>query len=183
MKIGRQFNKLSKSEYIHFVENHKKYTDFNTLGLYRSICENERLDLNDKIEMRDFANQHFGKTFNFLQLKDPDTYFELTTLGREMTVADERQVWNEIKANQQKILADKKIKHRNFGVYSKHNCGYEDCRLDGLMLRRSSSIQAWEAEMCFESDKKEYGAEEKSKRLKKQRKFKHKIISEELNIE
>lgn len=183
MKIGRKFNELSKSEYIHFVENHRKYTDFNTLGLFRSICENERLDLNEKIEMRDFANQYFGKTFNFLQLKDPRTYFELTTLDREMTIADERQVWEEIKANQQKILAEKRINHRNFGIYSKHSCGHEFCRLHDLMLRRSNGIQAWESEMCFDSDKSKYSPTEKSKRLKKERKSSHQIITKELESE
>lgn len=55
--------------------NHKKYTDFNVLGLYRSISENDKLPLEDKIYIRDLANETFGKTFNFLQLKDPKTYF------------------------------------------------------------------------------------------------------------
>jgi len=70
MKIGKKFNQLSKSQYYHFIDNYKKYTDFNTLGLYRSITENERLSLEDQIEIRDYANLIFGKTFNFYQLKD-----------------------------------------------------------------------------------------------------------------
>ena len=63
MKIGKLFNQLSKSQYIHYIYNRKKYTDFNTLGLYRSICENEKLTLTEKIEIRDYANTIFGKTF------------------------------------------------------------------------------------------------------------------------
>lgn len=179
MKIGKRFNQLSKSEYIHYIDNHKKYTDFNTLGLYRSICENEKLALLDKIEIRDYANTIFGKTFHFYQLKDPITYFDLTTLGKELTVADKQKVWNDIKINQQKILADKKIKHRNFGIYSKHNCGYEDCRYNGLMIKQGSFLT--ESSIHFNSDKNEYAAKDKSERIKKQRKNKNKIIKDELN--
>lgn len=179
MKIGKRFNQLSKSEYIHYIDNYKKYTDFNTLGLYRSICENEKLALLDKIEIRDYANTIFGKTFIFYQLKDPTTYFDLTTLGKELTVADEQKVWNDIKVNQQKILTDKKIKHRNFGNYSKHNCGYEDCRYNGLMIKQGSFLT--ESSMHFNSDKNEYAAKDKSERIKKQRKNKNQIIKDELN--
>ena len=179
MKIGKLFNQLSKSQYIHYIDNHKKYTDFNTLGLYRSICENEKLTLAEKIEIRDYANTFFGKTFTFLQLKDPQTYFELITLGEELTVADEKQLWENIRSNQQKILVDKKIKHRNFGEYSKHNCGYEDCNYNGLMIKKGSYLA--ESIMHFDSDKNSYAAKEKSKRIKKERKNKKQIIKDELN--
>ncbi|WP_298510099.1 hypothetical protein [uncultured Kordia sp.] len=179
MKIGKLFNQLSKSQYIHYIDNHKKYTDFNTLGLYRSICENEKLTLAEKIEIRDYSNVFFGKTFTFFQLKDPQTYFELITLGKELTVADERQIWENIRSNQQKILADKRIKHRNFGEYSKHNCGYEDCNYNGLMIKQGSFLA--EATMHFNSDKNEYAAKDKSERIKKQRKNKKQIIKDDLN--
>ena len=109
MKIGKRFNELSKSDYFHFIDNYKKYSDFNTLGMYRSICENEKLSLNDRIEIRDYANTVFEKTFEFYQLKDPKTYLDLSTLGYEMTVADERKVWDDIIINQEKILSKKKI--------------------------------------------------------------------------
>jgi hypothetical protein len=65
MKIGKRFNELEKSEYFHFMQNDKKHSDFNTLGMYKSICENKRLSLTDKIEVRDYANKSFGKTLNF----------------------------------------------------------------------------------------------------------------------
>ncbi|WP_430412627.1 hypothetical protein [Kordia sp.] len=178
MKIGRKFNQLTKSEYFHFIDNYKKYTDFNTLGMYRSICENEILELNDQIEIRDYAHTIFGKTFDFYQLKDPKTYFDLTTLGRKMTQADERKVWDDIRINQEKILTKKKIKHRNFGEYSKHNCGYEDCPYNGIMVKQGSRLA--ENHMSFKSDKNEDAAKEKSKKIKKQRKNNHKIIKDEL---
>jgi hypothetical protein len=178
MKIGRKFNQLSKSEYFHFIDNYKKYTDFNTLGMYRSIFENDKLELNDRIELRDYANTIFGKTFDFYQLKDPKTYFDLTTLGKEMTQADESKIWDNIRMNQEKILYKKKIKHRNFGEYSKHNCGYEDCPYNGIMIKQGSRLT--ESHMWFESDKNEHAAKEKSDRIKKERKNNHKIIRDEL---
>lgn len=179
MKIGKKFNQLSKSEYFHYIDNYKKYTDFNTFGMYRSICENEKLEISDRIEIRDYANTVFAKTFNFYQLKDPKTFFDLTTLGMQLTVADERQVWNDIRVNQEKILSEKKIKHRNFGEYSKHNCGYDDCPYNGMMIKQGSRFT--ESHMWFESDKNEYSAKEKSERVKKQRKNKSQIIRDALD--
>jgi hypothetical protein len=178
MKIGKKFNTLHKSEYFDYIDNRKKYTDFNTLGMYRSICENEKLHLNDRIEIRDYANLVFEKTFNFFQLKDPQTYFNLTTLGLELTVADERQIWSNIRFNQEKILSEKKIKHRNFGDYSKHNCGDENCPYNGLMIRQNSLMA--ESGIHFKSDKNSDSGKVKSKIIKKQRKNKSQIIRDEL---
>ena len=181
MEIGIKFNTLSVSEYKHYIENHKKYVDFNTLGLYRSILENEKLAVEDKIFVRDFANTFFEKTFNFLQIKDPYTYFQLVTLGEILTVGDEKQFWNQIRINQEKLLKDKKIKHRNFGVYSKHSCGYETCNMNGLMIEQGSFFV--EKEMCFDSDKNKYSAKLKSERSKKDRKKEKQIINSIINLE
>jgi hypothetical protein len=63
---GNRFNTFTKDEYFFFIDHHKKYSDFNTLGLYRSIIENEKLALNDKIAVRDYAHKLFQKTFDFL---------------------------------------------------------------------------------------------------------------------
>ena len=62
MKINNPFNQLQKDEYLYFIENHKQYRDFNTLGLYRSLLENEQLTIADKTEIRDFAHSCFQKT-------------------------------------------------------------------------------------------------------------------------
>jgi len=180
MKINKKFNQLTFNQYKHYINNHKKYTDFNTLGLYRSICENEKLSLSEKIEIRDYANKTFGKTFYFYQLKDPKTYFDLVTLGQELTKADENQVWENIKHNQQKILKEKRIKHRNFGNYSKHNCGYEHCHLNGLMIRQGSSLT--ECAMTFDSDKNRNHSSKgyKMERKQKSQKLKNQLINEQL---
>jgi hypothetical protein len=50
MEIEQKFNQLTAKEYLFYIDNHKKYTNFNTLGLYRSLLENEKLTLAEKIE-------------------------------------------------------------------------------------------------------------------------------------
>jgi len=154
MKIGQKFNTFTFKEYFFYMDNYEKYTDFNTLGLYRSIIENKKLSLSEKIEVAEYAHKTFLKAFEFLQLQDPNTYFKITTLGQELTQADETQIWKNIRTNQQKILKDKKIKHRNFGDYSKHNCGIESCNFNGLMIKQGSFFA--EGKMCFDSDRRKY---------------------------
>lgn len=181
MKIAQPFNKLTLKEYFFYIDNHKKYTDFNTLGLYRSITENKKLSMAEKIEVREYAHTQFKKFFDFLQLKDPVTYFDIITLGQELTKADESQIWKDIKTNQQKILAEKRIKHRNFGIYSKHDCGRDDCNLNGLMLKKGSYFTY--SNMCFKSDKNEYAGMIKSIQRKADRKRAKLIIGKELEGE
>lgn len=178
MKIKQKFNTLTYNEYIQIIDNHKKFSDFNALGLFRSLVETQKLDINQKIAIRDYANQKFYKNFEFLQLKDPDTYFHLKTLGENLTVADEAQIWKDIKLNQEQILKDKKIKHRNFGDYSKHNCGYDWCPYNGLMIKPGSSLS--ERDMRFYSDKCKAASFAKSENHKKQRKIMKQLIQKEL---
>ena len=174
MEIGKKFNLLSVKEYLYYIENHKKYVDFNTLGLYRSILENEKLALSDKILVRDFANKFFQKTFEFLQIKDPFTYAELLTLGELLTVGDENQLRKQIRFNQEKVLKDKKINHRNFGLYSKHMCGFETCNYNGLMIEQGSLLT--EHQMQFDSDRNRFCAQLKSARFRKDRKKEKQIV-------
>jgi len=176
MQIGKRFNRLSISEYHHYIANYKKYTDFNTLGLYRSILENEKLSTDERIALRDRANKTFGKFYNFLQIKDPGTYFDLKTLGLKLTVEDERQLRKEIRHQQQLILKRKRIKHRNFGIYSKHIC-VDDCYMNGMMVRPNSLMA--ENNMHFDTDYRRWPAKEKSEKRKKQRKNAHLILQQE----
>lgn len=179
MEIGQKFNTLNLKEYQFYIDNYKKYKDFNTLGLYRSLVENEKLTLEDKITVREYAHKTFRKTFDFLQLKDPKTFVDVTYLGQELTKGDEERIWDDIRTNQQKILADKRIKHRNFGEYSKHNCGYEDCVWNGLMIRQGSWLM--ESNMHFDSDRNKYQQKLKSERRKTERKKSKQIIKRELD--
>ncbi|AFY91506.1 hypothetical protein [Chamaesiphon minutus] len=162
MKIGVKFNQLTFVEYLQVIEYHQKYTDFNTLGLYRSILENDKLDLVQKIAVRNLAHEKFLKTFEFLQLKDPYIYIQVSTLGQTLTVADEHQLWQNVRINQEKILKDKKIKHRNFGNYSKHDCGYDDCPYNGVMIRQGGFLS--ESTIRFDSDNHRWAKELKARR-------------------
>jgi hypothetical protein len=176
MEIGQKFNTLTKEEYYFFIDNYKKYNDFNTLGLYRSIIENEKLTIDDKIEVRDYSHKTFQKTFDFLQLKDPITFIDVSFIGQEITKGDEKKIWDDIRENQQKILKEKQIKHRNFGSYSKHKCPYDDCPYLGIMVRQGSRLA--ERNMHFYSDKTKYSLKAKSERFKKDRKDEQKTIRE-----
>lgn len=181
MKIGKKFSLLTLEEYLFYIDNYKKFKDFNTLGLYRSLLENEKLNIEQKIQVRNYAHKFFIKTFDFLQLKDPETFVEVSTLGQILTNGDQENIWNTIKINQHKILSEKRIKHRNFGTYSKHKCHYEDCIWNGLMVKKDSGL-AWTS-MNFFNDKKNYHQKEKSNIRKLERKSAKQIIKRELEEE
>lgn len=182
MNIGKLFNSMTVKEYLFYMENHKKYKDFNTLGLYRSILENPKLDVQQKLEIRDCANSFFQKTFDFLQIKEPETYFYLKTLGQELTEGDNDQIWNEIVLNQQKILTEKRIKHRNFGVYSKQRTfGGELPRHQRIMLKQKNNIYTVRTsfvneKMSFKTDKSKQLVGIKSEINRKERKNQEKHI-------
>ena len=179
MKVGKQFNTLTYGEYLHLIENHKKFTDFNTLGLFRSIVETTKLSLEEKLELRKVAIGAFAKTFEFLQLKDPHTYFEVTNLGKHLTVADKSQAWEDIRHNQQRILKSKKLNHRNFGTYSKHNCGYDTCFMNGLMTKQGSTIAYYgSGGMGFNSDNCSWPKQLRAERRRKDRKSEQQTIAQ-----
>ncbi|RVT98063.1 hypothetical protein EOD41_18420 [Mucilaginibacter limnophilus] len=181
MKIGRRFNQLTFNEYLLCIDNYKKYSNFNTLGLYRSLLENENLTIAEKIEVRDYAHKTFKKAFNFFQLKDPQVYVEVSTLGETITEGDKEKLWADIRKNQQQILGDKRIRHRNFGTYSKHNCPYNDCIFNGIMIRQGSVLS--HGGMHFYSDRSKYGREAKFQKRKLDRKQKRQIINHHLLTE
>jgi len=178
MTIGKQFNTLTKGEYIYYIDNHEKYTDFNTLGLYRSLTENEQLTTEDRIAIREYAHLYFRKSFDFLQVKDPVTYADVTTLGRDLTKGEEMQLWEEIRRNQEQILKDKRIKTRSFGTYSKHVCDHDWCPYRNVMLPQGSRHR-----MKFHADKSEYSAEVRAERSKYERRNKKNIIRRNLGDE
>ena len=79
------------------------------------------------------------------------------------------------------LLADKKIKHRNFGDYSKHNCGHDNCVWNGIMIRQGSWLA--ESSMHFDSDKNKYQQKVKSDKRKSDRKKERQIIKEDFDKE
>jgi len=174
MKIGRQFNTLNLKEYLFFIDNYKKYTDFNTLGLYRSIVENNKLTIEDKIVVREYAHRVFKKSFDFLQIKDPQTYIDVLTLGQEPGKVETRTIWDNIERYQKLTIRKKRFGHRNFGVHSKHSCGYDTCHLNGVMTKQGSSISY--GEIGFASDRNRYAVQDKSNVRRKERKGAQQII-------
>ena len=183
MKVGKQFNTLTPGEYLHLLQHHRKYTDFNTLGLFRSLLENPRLSLAQQLELRQAAIAAFPKPFEFLQLKDPVTYFELNALGESLTSADKAQAWTDIRHNQQRMLTSKQLRHRNFGTYSKHLCGHDDCPLNGLMIKKCSALSypaqfGFHENMPFASDKNRYSAVQQAKARRRERKQERRLLAE-----
>lgn len=153
MILNKPFNRFSYQEYLDVIPNHKQFSDFNTLGLYRSLLENKQLNLEEKLEIRELSNTYFQKSFDFLQVKDPFTYLNVYHLGTELTRQQERDFWDTILKNQKKILNSKRIRHRNFGIYSKHDCGYDYCPYNGLMIKQGSTLA--ENVMCVDNRQKE----------------------------
>jgi hypothetical protein len=47
MKLKEKFNTMTLKEYFFCIEWHESYTGFNTLGLYRSLTENEKLNIEE----------------------------------------------------------------------------------------------------------------------------------------
>ena len=184
MKVGQQFNTLTYGEYLHLIANHRKFTDFNTLGLFRSLVETTKLSLEQKLELRQVAIGAFAKTFEFLQLKDPRTYLKVNTLGETLTEADESQAWDDIRRNQQRILESKQLKHRNFGTYSKHDCGYATCFMNGLMTKQGSTLAYYGGGgMGFGSDNCSWSKELKATRRKQDRKAMPQLVKQWLDSE
>jgi hypothetical protein len=183
MKVGKPFNTLTYGEYLHLIEHHKKFTDFNTLGLFRSILETTKLNPEQKIALRQVAIAAFPKTFDFLQLKDPQTYFEVNTLGQTLTKADENQAWENIISNQQKIWKSKRLNHRSFGIYSKHLCGYDTCQLNGMMIRQDSPLVDGVGKIRFPTDKSKDVPWIKSETRKRNRRSERQVIAQRINEE
>ncbi|TAF65675.1 MAG: hypothetical protein EAZ55_07890 [Cytophagales bacterium] len=174
MQIEKPFSQYTYTKLIYLLEHKEQYKNFNTLGFFRGILENKKMTLEEKIQLRDKAITVFSKFYEFLQVKDPHTYLKLETLGQELSWGNLRNLWKEIYKKQSLILKQKRIKHRNFGTYSKHNCGYADCHLNQLMLKQNS----W-----FKEDILTLKEETKHFRSKNSRKYKEKKIESKYNLD
>ncbi|QMT39616.1 hypothetical protein [Neisseria shayeganii] len=119
MKIDKPFRSMSLAEYRHYIARHARYTDFNPLGLYRSILENPALDTAGQQEVLALANRYFQKFYDFLVVKDLPTYARLSRLGQApLSEAQERQYLEQLRRVAEKRLAGKDIRHWRVGVYS-----------------------------------------------------------------
>ena len=116
MKINKKFKQMSMAEYRHYIAHHQKYADFNPLGLYRSILENDKLDEATRLEVLAFANQYFQRFYDFLFVKDPVTYSRLATLGQGLSETQQRQHLSHVWDGREKWCAEKGIRHQRIGV-------------------------------------------------------------------
>ncbi|MBC7406563.1 MAG: hypothetical protein H7230_03800 [Candidatus Parcubacteria bacterium] len=145
-----QYNTLALSTLLELLESYKKDKNFNNLGFFRSILENDQLNLGDKIFLNNRAIEIMPKSYEFLQVRDPGLYLNLETLGMQILDSDKRDMYKKIRLNQEKILKQKKIRHRNFGIFSKHLCNIEGCHYNGRMVKQGSFVAG--GGMHFASD-------------------------------
>lgn len=173
MKIGRKIREMSAEKIRQLMANYQRYTDFNRLGLFRGILESEKLSLAEKEALRDAAISAFPKYYDFLVIKDPTTWDELQHLGQDRLRSQILRDWDDLSRRQQKLLKEKKIRHRNIGVYGKHLCGNDHCRYNGSMVKAKHSPR-YGYEMIFDTDHRRggYHLQEKDSRRKRAKRIK-----------
>lgn len=119
MKLSKKFNTLSVSEYRDVIKHHKRYTNFNPLGLYRSLIENPKLDTDAQLDILALANEHFGKFYEFLLVKDINLYAKLSRLGKmPLTITQEWQYREQLRQKAQMLLKQKQIRRWRVGIYT-----------------------------------------------------------------
>jgi hypothetical protein len=170
MRLIEKYSDLTYKEYLKLLLEYKKHK-INTLGFFRSILESTKLTIEEKIHVRDEALAIFSKSFDFLQVKDPKTYVEIVTLGNLVTKGEKDALWDTIMHNQEKILKEKRIKHRNFGTYSKHICGYESCPYNGKMIQQGKFMCEYEMSLPSDSNKANKGMKSKISKKDQKQKF------------
>jgi hypothetical protein len=168
MKIGRPFHQLSASALRRLVPDYRKYTDFNRLGFFRGLVESQNLSLTEKQELRDLGKTTFTKYYDFLVVKDPHTWDKLENLGVTRTRQAEYADWQKIKEKQFEILRRKRFGHRNFGVNSRHDCGYEHCKLNNFMTKPRYQSR-YGSEIWFKQDSDKYVKREQHQIRKKEK--------------
>ena len=159
MKIGHPINQLTAAAIRSLVPRYRRYTDFNRLGLFRGILESQKLNLKEKLELRDLGKATFSKYYDFLVVKDPHTWGKLENLGVTRTRQEEVDDWRKIQEKQQEILSRKRFGHRNFGVNSRHDCGHDDCRFNNYMTRPKHPY-SYGSEIWFKQDANKYNKKE-----------------------
>lgn len=173
MKIGQPINQLSASVLRGLLPSYRKYTDFNRLGFFRGLCESQKLTLEEKEELRDLGKTIFAKYYDFLVVKDPHTWDRLENLGNDRTQQEITADWKKINERQYVILKNKEFGHRNFGIHSRHDCCYENCKLNNAMTKPKYSI-SFGLEIWFDQDANKYGKKERAllrKKEKRQRRW------------
>ena len=154
MRIDQPFNELSAARIRTIILNYKQYKDFNRLGLFRGLIESAHLSSEERTGLQQLARRTFARYFDFLVIKDPDTWWQTEYPDWvETSFGDRLNRWREIRERQQVIIERKGLGHRNFGVFSKHDCGRADCPLDGVMVKKNDPRRD-NCRISFKSDPK-----------------------------
>ena len=120
MKLNRPFNTLTLAQYRQIIPQHARYADFNPLALYRSILENNKLSEAEKQVVLALAKHYFPKFYDFLLVKDFNTYAALSRLGLPpLSPAQQWDYSEQLPAQARKILARKRIRNWRVGAETK----------------------------------------------------------------
>lgn len=149
MKLNARFNTFTLPRYREAIANHKRYTDFNPLALFRSILENGKLGEAEQLEVLALAKAAFPRFYRHLLLKDLRTYAALSRLGQEpLGDAQMRQYINKLRCEQEKEFAKRKIRNARVGAYTVSEwitCGEDGGRGNGQRMKfmnRHQSVKA-----------------------------------------
>jgi len=168
MKIGRPFHQLSVGTLRRLIPAYRKYTDFNRLGFFRGLLESQKLSLDEQQELLALGKSTFARYYDFLVVKDPYTWDKLENLGITRTRQAENADWLKIREKQFEILRRKRFGHRNFGINSRHDCGYEHCKLNNFMTKPKYQSR-YGSEIWFKQDSRKYSKKEKHLARKKEK--------------
>ena len=147
MKLNARFNTFTLPRYREAIANHKRYTDFNPLALFRSILENGKLGEAEQLEVLALAKAAFPRFYRHLLLKDLCTYAAISRLGQEPL--GEAKMWqyiNNLRCEQEKEFAKRKIRNSRVGAYT-----LNVWRIDGedrTFMDRHQSVKALSAEQA-----------------------------------
>ena len=168
MKLNRPFNTLTLAQYRQIIPQHARYTDFNPLALYRSILENNKLSAADQQAVLALAKQYFPKFYDFLVVKDFNTYVALSRLG--LPPLSPAQQWDynaQLRIQARKILARKRIRNWRVGTQSKsprltisRKHPEQGLQLVQIMNRATSNKNIWRSkQIAYRQHRKHQEAE------------------------
>ena len=168
MKLNRPFNTLTLAQYRQIIPQHARYADFNPLALYRSILENSKLNEAAKQEVLALAKQYFPKFYDFLVVKDFNTYAALSRLGLPpLSPAQQWDYSEQLCIQAEKILARKRIRNWRVGTQTKsprltisRKHPEQSLQLVQIMNRATSNKNIWRSNQIVHRQHRKHQAAE-----------------------
>ena len=105
---------------------------FNPLGWLRALSQSRRLDAASRAARLAEARGSLGRFMDFLILKDPPLAERLANPSGDRLRRN--QFFIDLPGRQRALLRRKRLRSRNFGIYSRHGCAVASCPLAGVML-------------------------------------------------